>query len=315
MSYYCCRKTRKDWGLYRVFRHLYFLMSGCKALCCGVFRFFDFFYGGLPVVTLNIKLQGFGELKGLASAVRKFPEQARFAGVVAVSRTAVICRDEWRKEMRQNLDRPKESVLRQIKVWPATLDKPEAIVGFDRREMGGNNTRNMGEILGHLFNGGGRIQKVVEMRLQRLGILPSGMYVAPGKGAPLDSYGNISNGEIARILTRFGSFDISPMSARARKQLGKKGLLVGRGFGDKRRVLSNEYFVARNSAKQPIGIWKVKGPGRVVPVLAFIRKPHYRQFIDLMALGRRVVDAHLPRQLELALKDAVKNSGFKGRWG
>jgi len=263
---------------------------------------------------ISVKASGIEGLSSMAKRIRAMPKQIEFAGVVAASRTAVICRDEWRKEMKKNLDRPKDSVLQQVKVWPATVAKPVAVVGFDFREIGGNNTRNMGEILGHIFTGGARLQKVVEIRLQRLGILPPGMYVAPGKGAPLDGHGNISSGEIARILTRFGSFDIAPMSARSHKRLDKKGQLVGRGFGDKRRTIRNEYFVARASDARPLGIWKVTGPGKVEPILVFIRKPSYRQFIDLQRLGRQVVEKHFPGEFRRALKDALANSGAKGRW-
>ncbi len=265
---------------------------------------------------LSLTISGIDQLKELSSALRQFPKQAQFAATVTATRMATITKAAFIDDMQQKFDRPTPIVLKSVRVIPATLAKPEAIVGFDKRELGGKNSLSMSEVIGHNFVevGGSRQVKRFEWRLQSLGILPQGMYVAPARGAILDSYGNLSRGQLTQILTQLGSFGISPMSARNQRKLKGQGLLVGRGFGDKRRILARQYFVAKDQNKRPLGIWKVVGQGRVIPVLIFIKQPVYKQIIHLREIGTLVLQEHLPKEASRALKDALANAGFKGRW-
>ncbi|WP_395371479.1 hypothetical protein [Komagataeibacter diospyri] len=64
-------------------------------------------------------------------------------------------------------------------------------------------------------------------------------YWVPGRGAPLDAYGNIQRGEIVRILSRLGLMQgpLQNMTDRTAKRLARKGLNA--------RGQRSEYFIAR----------------------------------------------------------------------
>lgn len=65
--------------------------------------------------------------------------------------------------------------------------------------LGGKQSLSMAQIIGHQFKGGSRNIKRLEMRLSRLGILPAGMYVAPGRGK-VSQYGNMHRGDVTAIF-------------------------------------------------------------------------------------------------------------------
>lgn len=263
---------------------------------------------------ININVMGSAGLARLKNRIQDAPKQAMFAAVVANTRVAGMIREELTATMARVFDRPTPMVLKSVRVKPATKQDPVAIVGLDIRELGGKNIKSMREMIGHHFVGGERIQKRLEMRLQRLGVLPGGRYVAPGRGAPLDAHGNINRGEVGKMLTQMGSYDVSRMSGKTFERLKKEKKLVGRGKYNGRTVLRSQYFVAKSKSGRPLGVWKVMGRGDVKPVLAFVAKPTYSKRIDLPAIGRRVIAKHWPQKFRKALADALKNSNHKGNW-
>lgn len=263
---------------------------------------------------IGMKVSGSSALSNMSKLIKEAPKQAMFAAVVANTRVAGMIREELTATMARVFDRPTSMVLQSVRVKPASKQDPVAVVGLDIRELGGKNIKSMKEIIGHHFVGGERVQKRLEMRLQRLGVLPVGRYVAPGRGAPLDAHGNISRGEVGKMLTQMGSYDVSRMSGKTFERLKKDKKLVGRGKYNGRTVLRSQYFVAKSKSGRPLGVWKVMGRGDVQPVLAFVAKPTYRKRIDLPAIGQRVIAKCWPQEFRKALADALKNSNHKGKW-
>ena len=149
----------------------------------------------------------------------------------------------------------------------------------------------MAQIIGHQFKGGSRNIKRLEMRLSRLGILPAGMYVAPGRGARLDQYGNMHRGDVTAMLTQLGAFvepGIRSMSDRTHSKLRKKGTLAATGSGRGMRVKRSEYIV-----KQQLGIWKR---------------------IEWEKVAARVANKNLIPEFNKAFKQAMASSGYRGKW-
>lgn len=258
------------------------------------------------------------DISGLKEAVRfvdEYGKQGRYAAAVALTKTAKRIQSRIVEEMSSRFDRPTSMTLKSIMVSPATKTKLEAKVWLKDREIGGKQFNSMSQIIGHQFTGGERISKRLEMRLRRLGLLPGSMYVAPGRGAGLDSYGNINRGTVTKILSRFGSLGGAGMSDRSFASLKKKGLLVGRGQGKRgskgfvsRKVLRSEFFVARSKSSKPLGVWQLIGRGKVVPVLGFISKPNYQRRIDFYNIADKVVDQHFEAEFDKALEGALRTA-------
>lgn len=252
------------------------------------------------------------QLNRAIKAVADLKKQATFAATVAVNRTAKTIKSTLVEEMRSKFDRPTPMVLNSIMLRPATRNKPEAEVWLKNREIGGKQTRSMAELIGHQFKGGGRTTKRIEMRLYRMGILPQGMFVAPGRGAKLDAYGNLRRGDVTPMLTQLGAFvepGIRSMSDRTYSRLLKRGTLAASGRGKGRKIRRSEYIV-----KAGVGIFKVLGPGRVAPVLVFIREPSYAKRIDFEGIGQRVANENLGVEFNRAFKEAIASSGYRGVW-
>lgn len=263
---------------------------------------------------IQVSVKGSTGLASASKQLKAMPKQVAFASVVATTRVASLIREELKSTMKQVFDRPTPMVMDSVRVKPATTKDPVAAVGLDIREIGGKNIRAMAEIIGHHFVGGERLAKRLEMRLQRLGVLPKGRYVAPGRAAPLDGYGNMSRGEVGKMLTQLGSYDVNPMSDKTFARLKESKQLVSRGKYNGRVVKRSQYFVAKGNSGQALGIWKVFGSGDVRPVLGFISKPQYRQRIDIKKIGVQVIKTHFPGEFRKALIDALKNSGGSGKW-
>lgn len=252
------------------------------------------------------------QLKNAIKGLSAFEKQAKFAANVAINRTAQKIKGAIVEEMKAKFDRPTPIVLNSIMMKPATKDKAEAVVWLKDREIGGKQMRSMAELIGHQFKGGGRTVKRLEMRLFRMGILPAGMFVAPGRRARLDAYGNMMRGDVTAMLTQLGAFvepGIRSMSDRTYSRLRKKGTLAATGRGKGRKVKRSEYIV-----KDGVGIWKVVGSGQVVPVLVFTQAPVYTRRIEFEKVGQQVVDQNLALEFDRAFKQAMATADFRGAW-
>jgi hypothetical protein len=203
---------------------------------------------GLPF-TVSIKddfIRARVKLSNLAQS------QIPFAASQAANRLAKIGLADVQAEMQRVFDRP----------------KPFTIRGFYARL--GNKRDPHGEILARSFAskgtpagkyllpetlGGERHLKRFERALGfRAGEVT---FTIPGRGAPLDSYGNITQGQINKILAA----------------LGAEGGVATRG----RTRKGETYFLAHSKRDGALlGVWKVVGSGHVEPVLIFSQEaPRY----------------------------------------
>lgn len=256
-------------------------------------------------------------MKETIATLHGLENHSRIAAAVAITRLAKIAQKEIVQTMATKFDRPTPMTMRSVVVLPATAERLKATVMLNDREMGGQNLKSMSQTIGQQFLGGGRILKRVEQRLSRMGILPLGMYVAPGRGAPLDAYGNIQRGAMIKMLQQKGGFDeqgSSRMSNSTFGRLKKQKLLVGRGSKGGRSVLRSQFFVAKGRGNKPIGIWQLAGSGRVVPFLAFVSSPSYQVRIPFNQIAIDVAKREMKNEFNKAFKQALGNAGSKGKW-
>lgn len=187
----------------------------------------------------SLKTIGF---KAAFKEIQKQSKNVKFAGVIALTKTAVIVKADVQEEMKQSYDRPTRYTLNSVFIQPATKSTLQARVGFKDRAAGSG--RPALKYLLPTLEGKPRGHNGVESVLISRGLMPSNRYVVPGRGVRLNKNGNITRNQIIAIL---------------------KGIAKGKG---------SPYFVG--VIKGTHGVWLRKGRS-VRPVLIFVRKPRYKK--------------------------------------
>jgi hypothetical protein len=223
-------------------------------------------------------------------------EQMPFAIAVALTRTAQDAGQALRSEIQRVFDRPNPFTLSAIRVRPATKRKLEAEVWLKDDMEGGIAPSHY---LAPQVFGGDRPLKRYERALLARRLLPPGMYAVPGAGAKLDSYGNISRGQIVQILSALGAAEMT------------SGYSANRTMDSRRRRGQQlpEFFVGRPAGgKGPLGIWqrfKFAHGGAIKPIIIFVRRPTYRARFDVYATVGDVAERQFLGHLERAAAQAL----------
>lgn len=148
--------------------------------------------------------------------------------------------------------------------------------------------------------GGSRNLKRMEKALQRIGVLPVGMYIVPGRDARKDGYGNMSRGQITQILAYFSAFreagHKANMTAQTRGRLAK----------DKKKrktgqiVKGYEYFAVREPGDHGLhpGVYQRLQYGEKTVtrcVMFFVRTPVYQKRLPFFEIVQSTVDKNYMR--------------------
>ena len=229
----------------------------------------------------------------------------RFAAAMAtaLTRTASQVRQELRREMPQRLDRPKPWTLNSLLIKPATAQKLEAMVDVkDDRNVTRGGTPPTYYLLPNV-EGGARNPKRFEVALRAAGALPAGFFVVPAGGAKLDSYGNVSRGQIVQILSQLRIQLVAGssrnMSFDARSQIAAQRRAGGR------------FFVVRpgRGTLQP-GIYQRELIGRnVTPVFIFVRRATYRKRYDFYGDAQKLTQKILPDEVGRSIEQSIARMG------
>ncbi|TXL70114.1 hypothetical protein FHP25_35930 [Vineibacter terrae] len=218
-------------------------------------------------------------------------EQVPFATIVAMTRTAQALKEVHITEINRVFDRPTPWTLNGLYVQPATKRRPEAAVYF--REFAPKGTP-AGKYLRPQMHGGQRRHKGMERLLQGKGLLPPGMYVVPGQGAEVDAYGNMSRGQIIKILSYLRAF-------------GEVGYLANRSRRTKSRgTRRREHYFVGSPGGAPLGVWQRKGDG-IVPVMIFVQAPQYPVRYRFQEVSARTAAFHFPPHFWHALAQATRS--------
>ena len=142
--------------------------------------------------------------------------------------------------------------------------------------------------------GGGRRMKGFEKALNAIGILPNGMYIIPGKNAPLDAYGNVGAGFILQILRYFKAF---PEGARRKNLSDEKRARMKKGTKTR---LGIEYFILHGREPSPGIFSRVEYGGGVSirPIFMFVKQPQYKKRLQWDAVAARVVNENWEKNLK-----------------
>ncbi len=186
--------------------------------------------------------------------------QMPFAASQAVNRLAKQAVTDVQKEMRRAFDRPTPFTLKAIASHGGTTATMQAIIFA--REFAGKGTPGW-KYLGPGVEGGERRVKRFE---RALGSKFGTTFTAIGRGAKLNEYGNISEGEIEKILSALGAAE-TQSGYRANRRTSVR-IASRRPPGT--------FFIAHSRIDgSPLGIYQVISRGHVEPVIVFTRPPHY----------------------------------------
>lgn len=224
--------------------------------------------------------------------------QLPFATVHALSWLATNAIGAEQTEMRRVFNAPVAWTLDSMYADQASKGNPVAHVRFkDERTTAGFYLKPDVE-------GGPRRHTMFEGRLIRSGIMRRDQYAVPLDGAERDGSGNVSPGQILKILSDLKTVETARSGAGARNAGVRSG---------------QSYFAtipgAQATAHMKPGIYK-RGDGRgVTPVFAFTTtRPRYRDVFKFDSVAQKFVDANFAAQLWSSLEQAVASSTYKGKW-
>jgi hypothetical protein len=241
-------------------------------------------------------------------AINQLGPKVLSAAREGINRTVDAAKGDVVREIGQVFDRPDPLVIRSPRVtYAKSGPKPEAVLWLKQRGAERDKLWARPQIAG-----GARDTKPMEQRLQAAGFLPAGWLVVPGEAAPLDAYGNISRGELARIFRVLDNAGPPAprnvkLAARLRKGSVKKGV---EGFA----YFVNPVGAGRARHLQP-GVYRrvYTGTGTVLkPMLIFVSNARYRARLDFYGVVQRSVRRNFSREFDVAMRSLVQTGSASG---
>lgn len=276
-------------------------------------------------------------------------EQVPYAASLALTGVAGHAQSATVEQIRSKLHMPTRYTLDALFIKPATKARLESMVfvkdGKGARRYVDSRFPSLGaqfvaeglnaqKTIGHLFSGGSREWKGVELRFKERGILPRGMAMVPGAGCPLDANGNIAKDFLMQLLAYFEAFRDPKQNmgaGRRAEYLGQKTKYAQ--FKTPGATINGiEYFVSRGpgqwfgggswkrgrSQHLAAGVWqRVRhgsgGRSFVRPVLMFVRQPSgYRRYFDLEQIAQAALAQHWQAEWERGFEIAMRTAGKLG---
>lgn len=213
----------------------------------------------------------------------------------ALTATAARTREEMKIEMAGVFDRPTPWVLNGVFYRGASVDQNRMFAQVWLKDFAFKGSPAVVNLKPQIF-GGNRVQKRMEKALQRVGVLPVGMFAVPGRDAKLDAYGNMSRGQIVQIISWFQAFGQQGYSAN---MTDKRKATLGRDKTSRKtgKVTKGFSYFALHQAKHglPPGIFqKLDYGGKPVIriVMLFVRTPAYQKRLDFLGVAERTMRRH-----------------------
>lgn len=224
-------------------------------------------------------------------------QQLPFATAKALTSTAKLVQLATQDEMRKVFDRPTPYTLGSTYVQPATKTNLVAQVFLKNVNQKGSPPSVW---LEPQVEGGTRQPKRSETLLRRKGVLPGGMFYVPGLGADLDRYGNMSAGQLIRVMSALQSFPETGYLANKSKRLSARV-----------NKQADTYFVGKPAGGYlPLGVYQRMADGKLKSIMIFVNTPHYGKLLPFYDLARATYGSNFQSEFNKALRDALILSPF-----
>ena len=231
-----------------------------------------------------------------------------FASVQACNATAWEIRGAWQRTAPRVFDRPTQMTRNAAQFERASRAKPFAVIKL--RDEAFKGTPPAKYLLAQV-QGGERRRKSFEVLLQARGVMPTGMFAVPGRGAPLDQHGNVRGAELNRILSQLGArrdpYQNETETSRDRR----------RRRAEKRQQRGGDFFsLAQRRGRLLPGVYERLKSGfgsGVRSIFVFVSSARYQPRYDIFGLAQRTWDRLMPFYFNRELDKAVQTSKFRGR--
>lgn len=220
-------------------------------------------------------------------------EQLPFALALAATRTAQDIQKAEKKLIAQTFDRPTKYTLNSVWIKSATKKNPTAAVWLKDDWSSGLGGNNAAEYLSpHIF-GGPRTAKKFEKAMRRKGLLKLNQFVIPANSAKLDRFGNVSGGQIGKMLSNIGAQHDARQNSKITNKIS--------------------YFLFENDDGSMSGIWR-RTPNGIMPFMLFTNKaPTYQKRFPFFELANRIMSKRLTLNFNKAMDEALLSSITKRR--
>lgn len=241
---------------------------------------------------ITIKIDG---IKALEAKLTGMGKQVPYAASRALNNVAFKLNAAIKDEMKNKFKGGATPfALRSFKVEKANKQNLTAVVGLRRDAPEGGISYD--KAFRHIFTGGTREWKKIEGMLRGLGVLPGGLMAVPGDSSLLDTRGNMRKAALAEMIGVIKS--------------GLRNLRVYRKSGGGKVPKALGYFIVPPGAKSHLhpGIWKRIETGKtsvVRPIVMYVKRGHWKQFISLQDLGKKVVSANWKAEFDAELTKAM----------
>lgn len=232
-----------------------------------------------------LKFESSGRLADVVREIRDIPERViPYAAASALNRTAKAAQARIIAEMPRVFASPTRYTLGSTRVVPAT--KQALVARLAVKDSADSGTVPQHYLLPEV-EGGARRAKRFELALRYSGIIGADQYVAPGQDGPVDAAGNLSGGDIKRVL--------SALRGQGAPAAGK----AAKGSANRRKA--GGHFTVRTKAGTLL-ILRRSAAGSQVLMAASRKVPQYRSRLPFAAIAAQVVDAEFPSQFAEAAR-------------
>jgi hypothetical protein len=223
-----------------------------------------------------------------------------YATATALTRTAKRVQAAFIDAMKKDFDRPTPYTLGGTFVKPATASVLTATVGW--KDWAAKAVPASVFMLPQVA-GGRRNLKSTERMLAAKNYLPAGMVTVPGAAAKLDSYGNMSRGQLVQLVSALQAF---PEAGYNANRVADRARL--RSAKAKRQA---QFFVGSPAGgRLPLGVYQRMSDHTIRPILIFVKQPNYKILIPFAALAERVYTADFQEEFNRAMRDMTILSPF-----
>jgi hypothetical protein len=245
------------------------------------------------------------DVSQVLAALTNLERGAPYAMATALTKTGQDIKRAETDAMASNFSSPTPYTMRALYLESAHRNRLQARVWL----KDGNKPEHY---LLPQIEGGNRPIKRFEQRLRMLGYMAADERAVPGTAVQLDAYGNMSRGQIVKILSQLrtavvqGDFSNQSNSPRSRAKRAITAYFVSRGEGSQRAGRAGRR-AANYGQHLPRGVWerRVHAWGTSVrPVLLFVKGTAYTKRFDFFGIAERVIAS----RFELHLVAAVKNT-------
>lgn len=200
----------------------------------------------------------------------------------ALTQSAFGARKDVQEEMARVFDRPTPYAIRGVTYEAARPNGQPASVQFYGSSSGGGGLPPA-YFMRPSVHGGMRSLKAFEKQLIERGFMQSGEVAVPARRQALDRYGNVSQGQLNRILS---ALQVDYRGAGATR-------LASTAKGKAKQASRGMVFVPQRGSKLAPGIWFSSGKAKGLwPLFLFVRPRAYTSRLAFHAIVARHHDQH-----------------------